>query len=104
DGSTDGMWKVVEQLRSEGVVHTAIRLPIRSSKVTAINMALEHCTGEIVFIIDADSVLERGAIAAALAYLPIRKLAGCVAFSQSQTTARSLRPVFKALNMQLQFQ
>ena len=89
DGSTDGMWKVVEQLRSEGVVHTAIRLPIRSSKVTAINMALEHCTGEIVFIIDADSVLERGAIAAALAYLPIRKLAGCVAISKSQTKARA---------------
>jgi biofilm PGA synthesis N-glycosyltransferase PgaC len=68
DGSTDGMWNVVEQLRSEGLVHTAIRLPIRSSKVTAINMALEHCTAEIVFIIDADSVLKRGAIAAALPY------------------------------------
>jgi len=68
DGSTDGMWNVVEQLRSEGLVDTAIRLPIRSSKATAINMALEHCTGDIVFIIDADSVLERGAIAAALPY------------------------------------
>ena len=68
DGSTDGMWNVVEQLRSEGLVDTAIRLPIRSSKATAINMALEHCTGDIVFIIDADSVLKRGAIAAALPY------------------------------------
>src|SRR5262245_18385473 len=68
DGSTDGMWNVFEQLRSEGLVDTAIRLPIRGCKATAINMALEHCTGDIVFIIDADSVLERGAITAAVPY------------------------------------
>lgn len=68
DGSTDGMWNIVERLRSEGLVHKAIRLPIRSSKVTAINTALQYCTGEIVFIIDADTVLEPGAIRAALPY------------------------------------
>ena len=45
DGSTDRMWTVVEQLRCEGLVHHAIRLPIRSSKVTAINMALANCVG-----------------------------------------------------------
>jgi len=70
------MWNVVEQLRSEGLVHTAIRLPIRSSKVTALNMALEHCTGEIVFIIDADSILEPGAIAAALPYFADSQVGG----------------------------
>jgi len=68
DGSTDRMWTVVEQLRCEGLVHHAIRLPIRSSKVTAINMALANCIGEIVFIIDADTILEPGAIDATLPY------------------------------------
>ena len=68
DGSTDGMWSVVERLRSEGLVHKAIRLPIRSSKVTAINMALANCIGEIVFIIDANTILEPGAIDATLPY------------------------------------
>jgi poly-beta-1,6-N-acetyl-D-glucosamine synthase len=68
DGSTDGMWGVIEQLRAEGRVHVAFRLPIRSSKITAINLALTKCTGEIIFIIDADTMLEPGAIAAALPY------------------------------------
>jgi biofilm PGA synthesis N-glycosyltransferase PgaC len=68
DGSTDGMWNVIEQLQAEGLVHKAIRLPIRSSKITAINLGLDECTGEIVFIIDADTRLEPGAIAAALPY------------------------------------
>lgn len=68
DGSTDGMWKIVEQLKAEGLVHKAIRLPTRSSKITALNLGLEECTGEIVFIIDADTVLQPGAIDAALRY------------------------------------
>jgi poly-beta-1,6-N-acetyl-D-glucosamine synthase len=68
DGSTDDMWNIVKALRSEGLVHKAIRLPISSSKVTAINMALEYCTGEVVFIIDADTILEHGAIDAVLPY------------------------------------
>jgi biofilm PGA synthesis N-glycosyltransferase PgaC len=68
DGSTDGMGKIVEQLKAEGLIHKAIHLPIRSSKITALNLGLAECTGEIVFIIDADTVLELGAIAAALPY------------------------------------
>src|SRR5262249_27717516 len=74
DGSTDGMWRVV--LRSEGPVHKAIRLPIRSSKVTDVNIALTHCTCEIVFIIDADTVLEPGAIDAALPYFADPRIGG----------------------------
>jgi len=76
DGSTDGMWNVVEQLKSEGLVHKAIRLPIRSRKVTAFNIALAYCTGEVVFIIDADTILEPGAIDAALPYFADPQVGG----------------------------
>ena len=68
DGSTDGMWEVIEGLRADGLIHKAIRLPFRSSKITAVNLGLSYCTNEIVFIIDADTILEPGAIAAALPY------------------------------------
>src|SRR5262249_45288128 len=76
DGSADGMWKVVEQLRAEGLVHKAVRLPVRSSKITAVNIGLEACTGEIIFLVDADTILEPAAIDAALAYFADPKVAG----------------------------
>src|SRR5579872_3429113 len=44
DGSTDHMWKVVKQLKAEGFVHKIIRLPLRSGKVTGVNLGLEYCT------------------------------------------------------------
>jgi len=68
DGSTDGTCHVVKQLKLEGLVDKIFCLPVRSSKITAINLALAECTGEIVFIVDADTVLAPGAIAEALPY------------------------------------
>jgi glycosyltransferase involved in cell wall biosynthesis len=65
DGSTDGMWHIVKQLQAEGLVDKVFCLPVRSSKITAINLALTECTGEVVLIIDADTVLSPGAIAEA---------------------------------------
>jgi len=76
DGSTDGMWSIVEALRSEGLVHKAIRLPIRSSKVTALNIGLKYCAGEFVCMIDADTILEPDAIAAALRYFADPRVGG----------------------------
>ena len=76
DGSTDGMWEVIDRLRAEGLIHKAIRLPIRSSKITAVNLGLAYCTNEIVFIIDADTILEPGAIGAALPYFADPKVGG----------------------------
>lgn len=55
DGSTDGMWDVAQTLLNEGLAHVAVRLPVRSSKAAAINSGVEKCTGEIIFIIDADT-------------------------------------------------
>jgi len=97
DGSTDGMWNVVEQLRSEGLVDKAIRLPIRSSKVTAINMALANCTGEIVFIIDADTILERGAIDAALPYFADPQVGGVACELKVANESASLTTRFQAI-------
>ncbi len=76
DGSTDGMCGIVKQLKAEGLVDKVFCLPIRSSKITAINLALAECTGEIVFIIDADTVLAPGAIAAALPYFADLEVGG----------------------------
>jgi poly-beta-1,6-N-acetyl-D-glucosamine synthase len=76
DGSTDGMWEVAQVLLNEGLAHVAIRLPVRSSKPNAINAGLESCTGEITFIVDADTILDPGAIAAALPYFADPKVGG----------------------------
>src|SRR5262249_29411865 len=75
----------------------AIRLPIRSSKVTAINMGLEHCTGEIVFIIDADTVLEPGAIAAALPYFADPQVGGVSGDLKVANESASLTTRFQAI-------
>jgi len=69
DGSTDDMWLEVERLKEEGIITHAIRLPSRQSKPAAINSGLALCSGEIVLIIDADTVLAPGAVAAVLRLL-----------------------------------
>jgi biofilm PGA synthesis N-glycosyltransferase PgaC len=76
DGSTDGMWDVAQTLLNEGLAHVAVRLPVRSSKAAGINSGVEKCTGEIIFIIDADTTLHAGAVAAALSYFADAKVGG----------------------------
>jgi biofilm PGA synthesis N-glycosyltransferase PgaC len=97
DGSTDGMWGVVEELRSERLVDNAIRLPIRSSKTTAINIALTSCTGEVVFIIDADTVLERDAIQRMLRFFADPQVAGVCGELQVRNETASLTTRFQAI-------
>jgi len=97
DGSTDGMWNIIEQLQAEGLVHKAIRLPIRSSKITAINLGLDECTGEIVFIIDADTRLEAGAIAAALPYFADPAVGGVSCDLKVENENASLTTRFQAI-------
>ena len=71
DGSTDGMWEVIEGLRADGLIHKAIRLPFRSSKITAVNLGLSYCANEIVILIVRTPYWVR-AIAAALPFPRIR--------------------------------
>jgi poly-beta-1,6-N-acetyl-D-glucosamine synthase len=97
DGSTDGTWDVVKQLSAEGLVHKAIRLPMRSSKITAINLGLEECTGEIVFIVDADTILEPGAIKAALPYFADPEVGGVSCDLKVANESASLTTRFQAI-------
>jgi poly-beta-1,6-N-acetyl-D-glucosamine synthase len=76
DGSTDDMWLEVQRLKEEGIITNAIRLPSRQSKPAAINTGLAVCSGEIVLIIDADTVLAPGAVAAVLGYFSDPKVGG----------------------------
>jgi poly-beta-1,6-N-acetyl-D-glucosamine synthase len=76
DGSTDDMWREVQRLKQEGIITNAICLPSRQSKPAAINTGLALCSGEIVLIIDADTVLAPGAVAAVLGYFADPKVGG----------------------------
>ena len=62
DGSTDGSVAVIKELLFEGLIQEAIFLPVRSSKIEATNSGLKRATGEIVFIIDADTILDGQAV------------------------------------------
>jgi biofilm PGA synthesis N-glycosyltransferase PgaC len=97
DGSTDAMWEVAQTLLSEGLAHAAIRLPVRSSKPAAINAGLESCTGEITFIVDADTILDRGAIAAALPYFADPKVGGVSCDLKLRNEETSLITRFQAI-------
>jgi poly-beta-1,6-N-acetyl-D-glucosamine synthase len=76
DGSTDDMWLEVQRLKEEGVIAHAVHLPSRQSKPAAVNAGLALCSGEIVLIIDADTVLAPGAVAAVLGYFSDPKVGG----------------------------
>ena len=97
DGSTDGMCGIVKQLKEEGLVDKVFCLPIRNSKITAINLALTECTGEIVFIIDADTVLAPGAIAAALPYFADPEVGGVSCNLKVANEGTSLTTRFQAV-------
>src|SRR5262249_53395560 len=76
DGSTDDMWLEVQRLQEEGLVAKAIRLPSRQDKPAAINAGLALCSGEMVLLIVADTVLDSGAGAAALGHYSDPKVGG----------------------------
>jgi biofilm PGA synthesis N-glycosyltransferase PgaC len=97
DGSTDGMCGIVKQLKAEGLVDKVYCLPIRSSKITATNLALAECTGEIVFIVDADTVLAPGAIAAALPYFADPEVGGVSCNLKVANESASLTTRFQAI-------
>jgi biofilm PGA synthesis N-glycosyltransferase PgaC len=91
------MCGIVKQLKAEGLVDKIFCLPIRSSKITAINLALAECTGEIVVIIDADTVLAPGAIAAALPYFADPEVGGVCCNLKVANESVSLTTRFQAI-------
>jgi poly-beta-1,6-N-acetyl-D-glucosamine synthase len=97
DGSTDDMWLEVQRLKEEGIIANAIRLPSRQSKPAAINTGLALCSGEIVLIIDADTVLAPGAVAAVLGYFSDPKVGGVNFNLQVRNECATLTTWFQAI-------
>src|SRR5215470_2619509 len=65
DGSTDDTWHHIRHaaLRFPGLV-TAVRLPRNCGKRGALAEGFRRATGEVIVTVDADSVIERGALLA----------------------------------------
>jgi cellulose synthase/poly-beta-1,6-N-acetylglucosamine synthase-like glycosyltransferase len=97
DGSTDDMWLEVQRLKEENMIAHAIRLPSRQSKPAAINAGLALCSGEIVLIIDADTVLAPGAIAAVLGYFSDPNVGGVNFNLQVRNECATLTTWFQAI-------
>jgi poly-beta-1,6-N-acetyl-D-glucosamine synthase len=97
DGSTDDMWLEVQRLKEEGIIANGIRLPSRQSKPAAVNTGLALCSGEIVLIIDADTVLAPGAVAAVLGYFSDPKVGGVNFNLQVHNERATLTTRFQAI-------
>ena len=84
-------------LKEENIIAHAIRLPSRQSKPAAINAGLALCSGEIVLIIDADTVLAPGAVAAVLGYFSDPKVGGVNFNLQVRNECATLTTWFQAI-------
>ena len=62
DGSTDGMADVAREFASHHENVMVLRNSERGGKSSALNMGLQHATGEILVTVDADSKLESASI------------------------------------------
>jgi hyaluronan synthase len=67
DGSTDDTWRYIERAakRHPGLV-VALRLPKNMGKRGALAEAFRRASGELVVTVDSDSLIERGALLAAV--------------------------------------
>ena len=72
-------------------------MPSRQSKPAAINAGLALCSGEIVLIIDADTVLAPGAVAAVLGYFSDPKVGGVNFNLQVRNECATLTTWFQAI-------
>ena len=66
DGSTDRTFEIMTRLEREGLIDRAVRLELRGGKASALNMATRLATGDVYIILDADSRLEKDAVAEVL--------------------------------------
>ncbi len=67
DGSTDKMLEVAMQLRREGLVDKVVSSGIRGGKSSTVNLGLQHCSHDIVSIVDIDTSFDRDAFEQLLA-------------------------------------
>jgi cellulose synthase/poly-beta-1,6-N-acetylglucosamine synthase-like glycosyltransferase len=62
DGSTDGMRKVLADLRRDGLIDMSICNQVRCGKAASVNLAIAYATGDIIINVDADCSFDRDAI------------------------------------------
>ena len=62
DGSNDRTFAIMKRLRREGLIHAAVRLELRGSKPSGINLAARLAKGDILVVIDCDCSFEPDAI------------------------------------------
>ena len=62
DGSSDQTFAIMQRLRREGLIHSAVRLELRGSKPSGINLAARLAKGDILVVIDCDCSFEPDAI------------------------------------------
>jgi cellulose synthase/poly-beta-1,6-N-acetylglucosamine synthase-like glycosyltransferase len=62
DGSSDQTFATMKRLRREGLIHAAVRLELRGSKPSGINLAARLAKGDILVVIDCDCSFEPDAI------------------------------------------
>lgn len=62
DGSTDGMAEQARNFAESNPKITVLRINERSGKSSALNLGLQHATGEILITVDADSKLDAASI------------------------------------------
>jgi glycosyltransferase involved in cell wall biosynthesis len=60
DCSTDGTWAVIEQLAKSDLRIKAVRHPINRGKGAAVRTAIEHMTGDVAVVQDADLEYDPG--------------------------------------------
>src|SRR5262249_60958277 len=85
------------QRKEETLTPNPSRLPARQANPAAINTGLALCSGEIVLIIDGDTVLAPGAVAAVLGYFSDPKVGGVNLNLKVRNECATLTTQFQAI-------
>lgn len=97
DGSTDGMPKVLADLRRRGLIQQAHTLDLRGGKSAAVNMGVRLATGDVMVVIDCDCSFDRHALRNILAPLADGAVGAVAGNIQVRNPDASLVATFQAI-------